>query len=92
MTLDTPESHEIELQELLDEHQQQDQYVEDSGSDLDEMREDEELDDIWTLFLGTTVMQMTFDFSYNKWQPHPKYKAKSARTSHIAVWERDLNR
>ena len=22
-------------------------------------------------------------------QPHPKYKANSARTSHIAVWERD---
>ena len=25
-------------------------------------------------------------------QPHPKYKANSARTSHIAVWERDPNR
>ena len=22
-------------------------------------------------------------------QPHPKYKANSARTSHIAIWERD---
>ena len=52
MTLDTPESHEIELQELLDEHQQQDQYVEDSDSDLDEMREDEELDDIIDFVLG----------------------------------------
>ena len=24
-------------------------------------------------------------------QPHPKYKANSARASHIAVWECDLN-
>ena len=52
MTLDTPEFHEIELQELLDEHQQQDQYVEDSDSDLDEMREDEELDDIIDFVFG----------------------------------------
>ena len=52
MTLDTPESHEIELQELLDEYQQQDQYVEDSDSDLDEMREDEELDDIIDFAFG----------------------------------------
>ena len=52
MTLDTPESDEIELQELLDEHQQQDQYVEDSDSDLDEMREDEELDDIIDFVFG----------------------------------------
>ena len=26
-----------------------------------------------------------------KWQPHPKYKANSARTSHIVVWEREFN-
>ena len=26
---------------------------------------------------------------YTRGQPHPKYKANSARTSHIAVWERD---
>ena len=52
MTLDTPESHEIELQELLDEQQQQDQYVADSDSDLDEMREDEELDDIMDFVFG----------------------------------------
>ena len=52
MTLDTTESDEIELQELLDEHQQQDQYVEDSDSDLDEMREDEELDDIIDFVFG----------------------------------------
>ena len=30
-------------------------------------------------------------FASFKWQPHPKYKANSARTSHIAVWERDFN-
>ena len=28
----------------------------------------------------------------SKWQPHPKYKANSARTSHSAVWERVFNR
>ena len=27
--------------------------------------------------------------NYSRGQPHPKYKANSARTSHIAVWERD---
>ena len=52
MTLDTPESHEIELQKHLDEHQQQDQYVEDSDSDLDEMREDGEVDDIIDFVFG----------------------------------------
>ena len=26
---------------------------------------------------------------YSRGQPHPKYKANSARTSHIAVWEQD---
>ena len=27
--------------------------------------------------------------SITRGQPHPKYKANSARTSHIVVWERD---
>ena len=28
-------------------------------------------------------------FNSSRGQPHPKYKANSAQTSHIAVWERD---
>ena len=28
-------------------------------------------------------------YIYTRGQPHPKYRANSARTSHIAVWERD---
>ena len=30
-----------------------------------------------------------FIYIISRGQPHPKYKANSARTSHIAVWERD---
>ena len=26
-------------------------------------------------------------YTYSRGQPHPKYKANSARTSHITVWE-----
>ena len=33
-----------------------------------------------------------FIYMYIKWQPHPKYKANSAQTSHITIWERNFNR
>ena len=32
---------------------------------------------------------MMINIYISRGQPHPKYKANSARTSHIAVWERD---
>ena len=44
-----------------------------------------------TLPLSVTSLPTYLLFVIIKWQPHPKYKANSARISHIAVWERDLN-
>ena len=41
--------------------------------------------------LSCSVMFQLTSFLIPRGQPHPKYKANSARTSHISAWERDPN-
>ena len=58
--------------------------------------EDGQNSNVTTISLGKNPLSCSIIFQLTRFlisrgQPHPKYKANSARTSHISAWERDPN-